>query len=125
MDETGQSTPETLEDSPKQFTDLKEFQQEVARLKASEEEEGKTAHFTHLNPEDLTEDDMQAYNDFLIKNWDSERFLAYWDKIIAALQKEPTDKKIKSRRDFAAYLGNIWQYEVTKREIEALKNKNQ
>ena len=40
------------------------FRAEISKLKAEEEKEGETAHFTNMNPQNLTQEDMEIWGKF-------------------------------------------------------------
>ena len=101
--------------------DLTEFQTEIGRLKQEEVKERKTVHFRDLNPEDLTEEDMASYNKFLAKDWNRKEFEIYRYNIMEDLKKEPENSQLESRAYFTAYLGNMWQYHVTRQQLKELK----
>lgn len=113
-------TQESTTEKPKQFTDLQEFQTEMARLKDEEEKDGKTVDFRDLNPSHLTEEDMQAHNNYLARNWNKEEFEYYQSGIINSFNQNSRDEVVRAKREFSTYLGNLWAIELANRQTVKL-----
>ncbi|HLC39107.1 MAG TPA: hypothetical protein VJJ80_03250 [Patescibacteria group bacterium] len=108
-------------EASKQFTDLPEFQAEIERLKIEEKEAGKTVHLLETKdrpeiiPANLTEEDMQAFNDLLAERYDPEKFNEYRHNIALHFQQDRSDLKTKNRLDFVAFLANKWMSILNKK----------
>ena len=79
---------------------LKSFQVQIAELKRQEEENGKTVHFSGIDPYELVEEDKNLYEEFLFDRLDDKKLM----KHINSLSFKPGNK---SRKQFAGYLGNM------------------
>ena len=53
-----------LEEQGKNEASLMAFHVEISELKVEEEKEGETAHFTNMNPQNLTQEDMEIWGEF-------------------------------------------------------------
>lgn len=108
----------------KTFTDLTEFRQEIARLKQTEtiaEEKTKagekvvwTAHFENVDPDDLIDEDMEAYNKIMNCEGNSEDVKWLNDEYKKSVYQRDAEND-DSRDYYAAWLANVLQIKMNKR----------
>ncbi len=96
---------------------LQRFRQKMRELKRAEEEtlaqgEHGSAHFQHVNPDELTEEDAKIYDAYTNGSLTTEEFERYREQF--AFSKIGT-----SRIDYAAYIGNRLQVDLLLKELEA------
>jgi hypothetical protein len=78
--------------------ELSEFQDEIARLKEMEKEEGVSVHLRQLDPKNLIEEDMEIYRKFIAGELGIEELLEY--------KKKTQKSRVSDRIDFGAYISN-------------------
>lgn len=103
-----------IEKREEENSELAEFKQEIARLKDEETKEGKTAHLLTLDPKKLESEDMKMYGMLSDKDRPIEEVVKYFNGYRAILKIIEANK---SRKEFAAYIGNLIQIRMGEEEI--------
>ncbi len=98
-----QESGEEQESEIKPVEDLTELKAEIAQLKEEKPNSRAAILLINVNPDHLTNEDVEFYNAFALDEWDKKEYYDYQDRIDRA-QNGSDNPALKSRADFSSFL---------------------